>query len=311
MREAIITLFGIAALSGLTVSGIVVRLAARWTRDAGLAAFWKLLLSLAGLSLAGLVPGEWRVGGFRLQGLVYLAAGAGYLAALPRFVGAMVGARLKPWAARLYALAAAADLALWFLVNAGWEGMRLGAELLVFGCSIGFAARLAVGLARVEDPLVQRLFRRFCVASVPLMAFSLLVAVGAALGWPGWEAVRPLPNAVYFLVVSLLIVAESSRWLMNSARRSGAGEEPAEADPGGAGTAPEADKPDRTLVELGLSVRQRQIARLVLQGDSAKEIAGKLGISPKTAENHIYSIFQRAGARSRIQFYHLVNGPQS
>ena len=53
---------------------------------------------------------------------------------------------------------------------------------------------------------------------------------------------------------------------------------------GKAGTQSELDK---------LSLREREIFQLLAQGESIKEIAAKLGVSPKTVESHKYNIMDK------------------
>nr|WP_220454044.1 LuxR C-terminal-related transcriptional regulator [Nocardioides immobilis] len=60
-------------------------------------------------------------------------------------------------------------------------------------------------------------------------------------------------------------------------------------------------KPGDAAGPAGLTRRERQIAALVAEGLTNKEIAAKLVISPRTAEAHVEHIFAKLGFRSRAQ----------
>jgi DNA-binding CsgD family transcriptional regulator len=49
----------------------------------------------------------------------------------------------------------------------------------------------------------------------------------------------------------------------------------------------------------GLSERERQIARLCMEGRSTKQMAQTLGLSPYTVQDHLRAIFEKTGARTR------------
>ena len=57
--------------------------------------------------------------------------------------------------------------------------------------------------------------------------------------------------------------------------------------------------PVRREGPAGLTAREVEVLRLLAQGLSNKEIAGRLTISPKTAGNHIEHIYAKIDASSR------------
>ncbi len=53
-------------------------------------------------------------------------------------------------------------------------------------------------------------------------------------------------------------------------------------------------------VRLGLTVREAEVLRLVTRGYTNREIAGELGISPKTASVHVTHIMRKLGVTRRV-----------
>jgi len=66
---------------------------------------------------------------------------------------------------------------------------------------------------------------------------------------------------------------------------------------------------DEIYDKHGISQRERDIAGLLMQGKSNKEIADSLYIAPNTVKNHIHSLFQKLQVKSRFQLmnYFLKN----
>ncbi|TIU18315.1 MAG: helix-turn-helix transcriptional regulator, partial [Mesorhizobium sp.] len=50
-----------------------------------------------------------------------------------------------------------------------------------------------------------------------------------------------------------------------------------------------------------LSAREGQIARLLIEGGSAKTIARNLSISPGTVRNHIKQVYRKLGVHSQVE----------
>jgi DNA-binding CsgD family transcriptional regulator len=53
------------------------------------------------------------------------------------------------------------------------------------------------------------------------------------------------------------------------------------------------------LAAYGLTARERDLCREVINGGSPSEIAGRLFISSNTVQDHLKSIFAKVGVRSR------------
>lgn len=66
--------------------------------------------------------------------------------------------------------------------------------------------------------------------------------------------------------------------------------------------------PRERVEALGLSPREAEMAVMIARGLANKEIAGELHISPATVRTHIYNLYQKAGARSRVELLNKLRG---
>ena len=64
---------------------------------------------------------------------------------------------------------------------------------------------------------------------------------------------------------------------------------------------------DEVASRFSLTARERQMANLIAQGLTNKEIAFQLGITEATVRTHIYNVFQKVGAQSRIELLNLLH----
>jgi len=63
---------------------------------------------------------------------------------------------------------------------------------------------------------------------------------------------------------------------------------------------------DLICQQYSISRREREIAELILQGKSNKEIEHRLFISLHTVKNHIYNLYQKLGINSRGQLVNVI-----
>jgi DNA-binding NarL/FixJ family response regulator len=63
----------------------------------------------------------------------------------------------------------------------------------------------------------------------------------------------------------------------------------------------------RPETSLALTAQETQVARLVVEGDTNREAAAKLFISPATVEYHLRHIYQKLGVSSRTQLARKIS----
>ncbi len=120
----------------------------------------------------------------------------------------------------------------------------------------------------------------------PLMLIDAAMDLVPALSF--FRFMENLAQTLYFLILNCLTVAFGLRYL----------DRPAYAGREGL--------TDYFLSAFGVTAREREIIGLLLEGTGTKRIAQKLFISPKTAENHVYNIYQKLGVRNRVQMYQMI-----
>lgn len=64
--------------------------------------------------------------------------------------------------------------------------------------------------------------------------------------------------------------------------------------------------PESFIRHYGVSPREAEIVAHILAGQSHKEIASALGISPRTAESHLYRIYRKCEVGNRVELLNTV-----
>ena len=74
------------------------------------------------------------------------------------------------------------------------------------------------------------------------------------------------------------------------------------------GAAPNEDVSESEDILAALTKRELEVARLVANGSSNKEIARQLGITERTVKAHVGAVFQKLNVRDRLQLALIVSG---
>ena len=192
---------------------------------------------------------------------------------------------------RVFAVAAPLYLVAATLLEVAVGDMAAGVvDMIVMGALILMLVVLLIGQyrsgGRQAEPWRARLNRIFSLFY--LAAFGLII-VANLMG----EKTGYVPALLSLFALNLFPIL----WLRSYVRQEVRG------------TVPVLDDPilfEGFCEQHRLSNREREIAALIVQGKSNKEIEDLLFISLNTVKNHIYRMFRKIGVNSRSQFIHLL-----
>jgi DNA-binding CsgD family transcriptional regulator/uncharacterized glyoxalase superfamily protein PhnB len=122
--------------------------------------------------------------------------------------------------------------------------------------------------------------------TILLYAFGLAFAAGALQWLEHRYVLRSFSTESYVAIIAAAFVA-LGLW-------AGMRLTPRPAAPGFA-------RNEAAIRSLGLSQRECEILELLASGQSIKELARTLGISPNTVKTHVGRIYEKLGARNRVQ----------
>ncbi len=96
-------------------------------------------------------------------------------------------------------------------------------------------------------------------------------------------------SAPYYFILNLVCLLLAGRYLL-------------------AGRAPERDLSEVVLDKYNVTAREREVAIFIMKGMSNKQISDKAFISMTTVKTHIYNLFQKTGARNRVELINILKG---
>ncbi|MBN1939740.1 MAG: helix-turn-helix transcriptional regulator [Candidatus Aminicenantes bacterium] len=260
------------------------------------------------------------IGNYILQELLYpqglpgkahaTAAWVFSLLALPLWILALdaFADAFLAWAGKKYPLAWRIA---YYAAQAVFVGSFLAAGPRIFDGSVSGGANVASGLAAVLDA-ANRLYPAVLAAAFALIlgrkssssepkgltVFALLYAVLFFLGFVLLRVLSPGPGLRAFQSAFAFLIHPLPLFVLGRALKRGGPSGSSEAN--AAGTAAAA------LARFGISERETEIVRLLLEGKTYREIESELFISIKTVKTHVYNIYRKTGVKSRWQLMTLL-----
>ncbi len=117
---------------------------------------------------------------------------------------------------------------------------------------------------------------------------GVLALSAFALEW--WEhqhLTRVVPEGGYIAVVAIAFIALGV-WIGRNVPKPSTPEE-------------RAPSPERVLAKLGVTAREFAVLELIAAGQSNKEIARSLDVSPNTVKTHLRRLYDKLGVERRTQ----------
>lgn len=185
-------------------------------------------------------------------------------------------------------------------VAGGEVQLRSAAVLVVLSMIASYLHLMAhlAGLARRPDLLSDQLFAWGWLS--PYFGMFVGVFAGIICQFIGDAAVNIFLSIIVGVLVVTLIVSMRSVDKIASLRREEEARRRADVDVSSLDTLE--DQMDKVFLDIGLSLRERDVAALLLQGRSQAVIANQLFVAPSTVNTHVKHIYQKAGVTSKQEF---------
>jgi DNA-binding CsgD family transcriptional regulator len=175
------------------------------------------------------------------------------------------------------------------IVLPSYAPLAIGLSAILFGMIAYGILFIAVHLHGIGEKTLRRALALFLWLSAAFFPFMLIDAIMNYVPFLSFfKFMENLAQPLYFLLLNCLTVVFGMRYLNRPAFL---------------------DKDRLTpyfLSTFGVTEREQEIIGFLLEGAGAKQIGEKLFISPKTAENHVYNIYQKLGVKNRVQMFQLM-----
>lgn len=194
--------------------------------------------------------------------------------------------------AALVVIKSVANIAAFLAAAAGVSSMESlveGSAWYLSGHLVSAFAMISFGLvargrlSSKEPPTLQRLMRAYGLCAIVFAPNGLIEYAVSIAGLP-WLTSISLDH-FFYLTWNIVSMSAAIRLF-----------KPAEG-----GTPMLESVPKERIQALGLSAREAEMAVMIARGLANKEIAAELNISPATVRTHIYNLYQKAEARSRVE----------
>lgn len=171
-----------------------------------------------------------------------------------------------------------------------WEALLFGVLIPSLFLMLGYGIVLILfNLKNIGDPGLRRVLKFFCFVSalfLPLLYLDAMFERIALLAPFAPFGLLTLP--AYFITVNVLCIFFTRSRFSRPAFQDGGGITEFFTD------------------KYGISEREKEIISLMMEGLGNAALGERLFISPKTVENHIYSIYQKTGVKNRVQLANLI-----
>jgi DNA-binding CsgD family transcriptional regulator len=297
MPHLVLAFYLLALIAG---TGALTQTVMIWQRyrKAVIRRYGYFLLSLSLLLLGFLVDRYARITSLsatiEARSLVWLLLAGGsilFIFVSPWFYHSLIGRELSRRAKAMF-LAIDGVVCCAAVVNVALPGVTavaLGLSGALFAMIAFGIIFIAVHLGAIGEKTLRRALVIFLALSAAFFPFMLIDSLMGSVSFlSGFRFMENLAQPLYFLVLNCLTIAFAMRYLNRPAFV-------------------ERDRlTEYFLSSFRITPREAEIIRLLLEGAGTKDVADRLFISPKTAENHVTHVYEKLGVSSRVQMFQLI-----